>query len=335
MREKQALTARARHKIHRSPGAWRAVAPRLVMDELDFRILREIFTGDGDYFRTDRATAEDIARKLGLHRNTVGARIRRMTRANAYLPASLDIEAPALGLVGCKAFLDVPPDRRTPATREALFHLESVVAILEYVEGWDLVVYAEDETSLRSKVELAKAITGATRAQWDIHTSRDYPPAAQVRIAKLDARLLAAMLRDARRGFGSLGKELGKPARTLQRRWERLRAQGLVYMLPAGNVDVAGMSTGLATIDFDRARQRQVVAQLEKLFPNAWQRNVATTGRAHYFLFARTIPELQDPLLAARKVPGVSRTELRVGTGAAANPGYQDWLARVLERRAA
>jgi DNA-binding Lrp family transcriptional regulator len=308
----------------------------LRVDELDMRILREVFTGEGDYLRAERVSADAVARAVGVHRKTVAARLKKMTDARFYLPARLDIEPSLFGLVGGKFFLDVPPEMRSAATREAIFHIEGTNGILGYADGWDVMMYAEDERSLASRVELAKHIARASRATWNVHSARDYPPPPKVKLTRLDLRLVAALMRDARAPFPRLAKALGVTARTLERRFERLRDEGAVFMLPGGDGDATGVVFAYVSVGVPReARARdRAVGELLKLLPNHILRNLATLGRAHVFLYGRSLADLEAQAQLARKVPGVDDVEFHVMTGAWTNDAYADWVARVLERRA-
>ena len=304
------------------------------MDELDFRILREVLAGDTDSFRSDRARVDDIARRLGVHRNTVSARIKRLSDAHVFLPLTLEIDPGRFGMVGARVFLDVPRDRRTPETREALFHLEGVFGILAYHDGWELVLYGEDESSLESKVEAARALTWARTASWELHTGRDYPPDEPVRLSRIDARLIAGLLRNARVSFAALAKQLGVTRRTIERRYNRLREMKLISMLPGSGADIQGMA--MATLSAQvpeepRARARTIERILATL-PNHYIRNVATRDKVHLFLYGPSLADIESQLVELRTVPGVGKVTFRIFLGPFPNPRYRDWLARVVER---
>jgi DNA-binding Lrp family transcriptional regulator len=306
------------------------------VDELDFKILKELFAGDTDSFRSDRASVDEIARRLGTHRNTVSARIKKLTQRQIFLPMTVEIDPGRLGMVGARVFMEVPPQRRTAETRDDVFHLEGVFGVLAYHDGWDIVLYGEDEASLASKVEVARALTGARRVSWELHTSRDYPQEQQVRITPLDARLIAALLRDARSSFGALAKEVGVTARTLERRYRRLKQEEVISMLPTGTAAVKGMIMGYVTaqVPEEPGARIHTVRRMMELLPNHFVRNVATRGRIHLFLYGSSLADLEEQVSQARKIPGMDSLTFRIFVRPYPNPRYRDWLARVLERRA-
>lgn len=307
------------------------------MDELDFKILRELFAGDTDSFRPDRASVDDIARRLGTHWNTVSARIKRLTERRIFLLMTLEIDPGRLGMVGGRVFMEVPPQRRTAETRENLFHLEGVFGVLAYHDGWDVVLYAEDEASLQSKAQVARALTGAHTITWELHTSRDYPPEERTRISPLDAKLIASLLRDARASFGTIAKELGVTARTLERRYARLKNEEVISMLPTGAASVKGMVMAYvgAEVPAEPVARSHMVQRMMELFPNHFVRNVATRGKVHFFLYGSSLADLEEQVAETRTIPRVGSLTFRIFVGPYPNPGYRGWLARVLERRAA
>jgi DNA-binding Lrp family transcriptional regulator len=310
--------------------------PKVKVDEVDFRILRELFAGETDSFRSDRATADAIARRLRLHRNTVSSRLRKLTTGQAFLPLTLEIDPGRFGMVGGRVFLDVPVEARTAETRAALFNLEGVFGILAYHDGYDLVMYAEDEASLASKAAVAKRLTGASLIDWELRTDRDYPPDEPIQLSRLDARLIAALLRNARDSFGNLSKELGTTSRTLERRYRRLQAEKVITMLPGGSADIEGMVMAYVSAEVrEEGRERtRILQRIMELLPNHYIRNVATRGKLHFFLYGTSLAELEAQAMELRKITGVRGVTFRIFLGPYPNPRYRDWLARVLERRA-
>ena len=309
---------------------------RLRVDELDFRILREIFAGDEPGFRSDRVALDKIAERLGVHRNTVSTRVRRLTAHSVFLPATLEVEPGQFGLVGAVAYFEVARDRRTAALLDAVFHVEGVQFAMRFTEGWTLIVFAEDETSLRSKLEVLRALTHAASVSLDVLTTRDYPPPDPITLSRLDARLIIALLRDSRASYPRLARELGVSAMTVKRRYARLWKNGVVYIYPGGGGGFDGMVTGyfLANVPANPARAQRAHRALLDALPDHFIRNVTTKGSVHVLLFARSVEELEDRTREAASIPGVTDARLRIFEGIAPNALYRDWLARVVARRA-
>ena len=310
--------------------------PHVKVDDLDFRILRELFAGDTESFRSDRATVDGIARRLRTHRNTISARLRKLAEGQAFLPLTLEVDAGRLGMVGGRLFLDVPQERRTPETRDALFHIDGVFGILAYVDGLEVVLFAEDEASLGTSAENARTISGARGAEWALRTDQDYPSDVPVRLSRIDARLISALLRNARASFGMLSKEIGATSRTLERRYNRLQEEKVITMLPGGSANIEGMVMAYLGVELrdDLTTRSRILKQVMDILPNHYIRNVATRRKFHFFLYGLSLADLEAQAGEVRKISGVLRVTFRVFLGPYPNPHYRVWLADMLERRA-
>jgi DNA-binding Lrp family transcriptional regulator len=307
---------------------------RLRVDPLDFQILREIFAGDEAGFRSDRAGLDAIAKRLEVHRNTVSARVRRLTEHAVYLPASLDVEPGVFGLVGAVAFFEIDRALRTPALLDAVFHLEGVQFVMRFTEGWTLIVFAEDETGLLSKLEVLRALTRARSMSLDVVTTRDYPEPEPIKISKTDARLVVALLKDSRAPFSRLARELGVSVMTIKRRYDRLWRSGVIYAYPAGGGGFDGMVTAyfLAKVPTDPRRAARVHRALLEALPNHFIRNLTTRGSVHILIDEPSVDALDERARAAAAIPGVEGATLRIFEGIAPNPLFRDWLARIVLR---
>ncbi len=311
--------------------------PTIQVDELDFGILREMLLSGGKYYyRGDRVPAEKIATALKVNRKTAAARLKRMTEAGFWLPLTLGLNPSRVGIVRAKVFLENPQAREEEAI-EALCHVEGVQGILASTEGFDVVVFAEDDASLAARIELARRIVKADRVVLDIHSTRDFPKLPPYPLTSLDARLLAALLTDARRSFRSIAPGLGVAPRTLERRFERLSKEGVANMLPGGDghMDFTGML--LAASHFylsgDAKARHATAAELTRILPNHVVRNLVADRLALLVLYASSPPELDEQLRQAGRVPGVERVVTRMVTWIGSSPQYPAWLASVLERR--
>jgi DNA-binding Lrp family transcriptional regulator len=307
---------------------------RVRLDELDMRIVREMLLGDQSYFRADRVTVDEVARKLDVHRNTVAERLRKMRAAGFFLPLSVDFEPSLGGLVGGKAFLDVPAERRTPDVLEQLFLIEGVHFVITYLEGWDLILYAEDGASLDARLALAKALTGARTVSWDMHTAM-FPAPPPLKLKPRDLDLLGPLLEDGRASARSIAHRLGLAPKTVERRIEAMRKAEALTMLPGGGgFEVEGMVMAYVTAELaEGAGRARALQELLALFPNYLLRIVPPSGPVSVHLYARSLATLQEQVDRARRLPAVHRIGMRVMLTHHVNPAYAPWLMRVLRRR--
>ncbi len=260
-----------------------------------------------------------------------------MTGAGFWLPLTLGLNPSRLGIVRAKVFLGNARARDQEAI-DLLCQVEGLQGILASTEGFDVVMFAEDDASLAWRIELARRITKADRAVLDIHSTRDFPRLPQYPLTRLDARLLCALLTDARRSFRSVAPGLGVASRTLERRFGRLVKEGAVNVLPGGDghADFAGML--LAASHFylagDAQSNRATAAELARLLPSHVVRNLVGDHLALLVWYASSSHELDERLRQAERANGVERVVTRMVTWIGASPQYPAWLARVLERRA-
>lgn len=304
------------------------------MDVTDLRILREVFIGDSESFRSDRVAIETIAERLSLHRNTVSQRLKRLTEHGVYLPPSLDVEPGQFGVVAGLVHLDVPPERRDEKMREAVFATPGVQVVLPFVDGWGVIAFADDTAALASTFERIRAFTGATRMEDHLRSDRDYPPVEPARFTALDAEIMIALLADSRAPFPELAERLGTTSMTAQRRYERMREDGILYVLPGPSPSLEGVVLAYVVADIPRSETEDATkAELQKRLPDAIVRNLAPKGRAHFILFASALDEIEGMAHEARRVPGVAGVHLRVMTGMYTNPRHAAWIAQRIRAR--
>ncbi|MHB8606082.1 MAG: AsnC family transcriptional regulator [Thermoplasmatota archaeon] len=301
---------------------------RTRVDETDFRILREVFLGEHETLHSERVAIDAIAKTLTLHRNTVSQRLKRLTEKRIFLPASLDVEPAALGLAATIASLDVPAEKRTDAARDRLFDVPGVQTLITLADGWRVIAYAEDETTLEARLDDMRRAVDAPPARVEMWSPRDYPPAPRATLSPLDTRLLAELLLDARAPFPELAKRLDTTAMTAQRRFEKLSESGVLYMLPASCAPIEGVVLGWITADLpEPATEARAKAALQRLLPDALVRNLATRARSHFILFAPAVDDLEASARAARELPGVAAVDLKIVSSILRNPRYPTWMA--------
>lgn len=317
------------------PASPRVQRTRLQVDALDMRILREILSDERDYFRADRAVLDDVARRIGIHRNTVSERVGRMETNGFVLPLTLEVEPGAVGLIAVVAALDVPLERRNVTVRAALLQLEGVWGILTYLDAWVLLVHAPDEDTIERRISQACEAAGATLMEVEANSRRDYPDVAPVDLSPLDVRIIATLMRDARAPFRAVAKELGVTSRTVERRYGRLQREGVVMVAPTGGAGVSGLTIADLRVSLpeDRAERGRAVTAIERLVPNFWFRSIRPRGLVHFGLFAPSASDLEEQAAQVRTIPQVSRVALRIWTGQFQSPFYAPWLIRHLQAR--
>ncbi len=307
----------------------------LSLDDLDGAILRELILGEKDLFRTERMSFEKIARDLHLHRNTVALRIRRMTAAGVFLPLSLGVEPTQLGLVRATLWVVPRPELRNEATLRALCMLEGVQLIIQYIEGWAVINYTEDEEALEPRRELIAHLCGATESSWESMSSQDYPKRTPIRLTSTDLGILQILLLNARTPFPRIAKELGTSARTVQRRVRYLTSRGAIMVVPTGKAKTSGLVFGYLRTYFTSGTtpRQEIIHTIDSMLSRAVFRNLHHAKFASWIVGVPSLGDLEALLELIRSVPQVKAVSVRIMISLRLNPLWASWLLRVLRRR--
>jgi len=146
-----------------------------------------------------------------------------------------------------------------------------VTRILASLEGLDVLLFAEDEAPLASRIRLSGRVLGADRVVIDIHSIREFRQVEQFPLTGLDVRLLGALLTPGRQFFRSVAAQLGVAPRTLEQLFTRLSWEGVVSVLPGGDghADFVGMVLAASQFELSgrTAVRRGDVAELRVSSP--------------------------------------------------------------------
>lgn len=305
------------------------------LDATDFHILRELWVGSGTYFRTDRVSLEEVARKVGVHRSTVAARLAKWQRTGFLERFSIDLDPCALGLVGANVQLHA---RARPLERalDVAAQVEGAQGIMVFDHGWVAVLlWADGPAALARTLSLLKGILEADEELPVANTALDFPDAKPVPLSATDVRLLLALREDARRTPADLAELTGVSVRTVERRLERMRAEEVFYVLPRVRLSEApGMVVGFLRIGLPERGREAALRAVFAAVPNWVVRQAQTPRVARFAVFGRTLPELHATLDAVARVPGVEEVVLRLATGFREGAHFDAWLRERLERHA-
>jgi len=136
-------------------------------------------------------------------------------------------------------------------------------------------------------------------------------PRGADRLDETDQRLIAALRRDGRAAVSDLAVQLGLSRATVRARIERLVARGEISgftVMTRADVSTAPVR-GLMLLGIDGRATEKVIARLLGLPPV--QAVHTTNGQWDLIaeIGARSLEELDETILAIRRVDGVARTE--------------------------
>lgn len=312
----------------RPRGRFGALLAGFALDELDFRILRELFLGDLDFLRSDRVPLDAISERLGLHRNTVSERVRRLREQGIYLPMAIGVNDPAVGLIMGMAFLDVLAAQRNDATADQVFRLGGVSNVFFYLDGWHVLLHAQTQATLDSLLEDVKLATGAAHARWDFLLREGPGMAPPGPLSLAEARLISMLYRDSRQPFDALGKDLSVTGRTAENLYRRLRQRGVIFQTPGQVTGYPGMTAAYlrAELRGSPAEQERARGAILKLVPNDFVRMIGPVGPVNLYVYGRSIAELEEQAARVRELPGVDSVAFHVLVRKRANPLFHEWI---------
>ena len=305
-----------------------------VFDELDFRVLREVWVGSGLFFRSDRVSLEQVARALGVHRSTVAARLAKWERNGALLGWSIELEPGAVGLVAAHVQFHARAADLRRAVEVAVL-VEGVRSVATMDSDWvGVLLFADDAASLERTLDLLRALFQPSEELRVVDTHAMFPEVQPMPLRALDVRLLMALQEDARQSPARLAGRLGVAKRTVERRLAHLQAKGVYFVMPRIHpADLRGMVNGSVTFTLPEkgrtAVVRQVLAAAPEHFVRQLEGPVGMLG-----LYAPSNAALGKVVEGLRAVQGVSDVRLRFFQWMRLAPGFPAWLGTRLERRA-
>lgn len=319
-----------------APGVGAVVAQRSVnLDELDAKILRELLLGGPGLFRSERMTIDRIAQDLDAHRNTVALRLRRMREAGAFLPLTVTVDPSQTGLLRGALWVRPPPELRTESVLQALWLVEGLQLVVQYMEGWLVFVYGDDEATVENRASLVRHLCGDPKALWETQSWRDYPQLPLLELNQIDLGVIRLLLEDARRPLPRMARVLGVSSRTVERRFDRLTSSGAVMVLPSraeriSRLGFVHLHVGLAGTGSDR---QATLGRVDALLPSAIFRNLRHPRFGSWMIAVTGSAELEDLVVRLRRVRGVTEVRVRLFLGFRLNPRWAEWLLRTLERK--
>ncbi len=208
----------------------------LSLDDLDMKIIKEL-GGSRPPLWNVRESYSNISKRLGVDEETVRMRVIR-AKERGFLPAWLVMVNPLL--LNCREAHLTIEVREEASKADAISKIKMLdgVYYIDDFRGREITVgmYYENGKSLARRVEQIETICESQKlALWD---SPFQGP--DLRMNRLDWRIIDAMGQDARRDLDEVAKLLGVSARTVQRRLSAMKEGRAIYLSRPPNVNVVG-----------------------------------------------------------------------------------------------
>lgn len=303
----------------------------MLVEELDFRIIRAILMGE-DYWTTNRVSVASIAKQLDVHPNTVHTHVKKLSDHKFFLPPAAMVDPAPLGIYASRAFYPLPLEKRTAAAEAALFDVDGLHSVFQYLDGWDVNVFAEDPEGIASRLRLCQAVLGAPSMELETPMRPEGPVPSRARLGDMDLRVAVELLENQRAPLSQVSARVGATVRTVERRLGKLQKDGVLRAFPRLECDAEGAVVGYLRADYGASGSAAVWASLLNAIPRHFGRG-RMRSRSWFWVYGASIAEVEQAAGRARGVAGVTSVRLRFVLRIHHNPGFVPWLTRVLKRR--
>lgn len=299
------------------------------LDQADWTILRELLQwGHTNYPRGPlRTSVEGLARRLGMHRNTVRVRLKAL-RGGGVLRGTVFEPFPhvlGLGRSGWFFLRARLPDVQEVERRLASFPEVAEVAVLVVGYDWAFAhAWHEGEALPGAFVERLRLALGAEAALEDYNTRR-FPVIPAAQLSRLDGRLVKALREEPGRSMKAVARQLRVTERTVERRARRLIDAGAGAMLPVLDLGAVDGWTLAEYVAFDR--HPGAAASLAVAFP---ERILGPFGPGicpNVAVPMRSLAEAERRRALATRLPGLSNLTLLLIRDVRFLAGFEPWLA--------
>lgn len=305
------------------------------MDETDVRILRALgFTPFQNGVRgPDAIRPSHVAARLGLNADLVKDRIRKLEDQGVIQGYEAFPNLRQLGLAQTTVHYNVDGRAKARAV-DKLPAMEGISGVFEFVgPGICVDVYYRNPGELERRLRLVSSL-GDLPAPARLF---DYPyPEVSGDLTPLDWRILAVLRKDARRSAPDVAAEVGVSAKTVNRRIDRLVAQGSMDVLP--RVDFGAVSDIIPlnlAVHFLPGPTAPVVAAVTTALGEsafyAWVPPSAELGNFDVFAWVRKPRDIEALRRKVAEVPGVDRVDALLPCNVVF---ASDWLTAAIQERA-
>lgn len=305
------------------------------MDELDLRILREIGWRPADPAHAARGIQRpwDIARRLGVHGNTVKTRLDALAEAGVLKGIHC---APHPSLVGLHAamyrFVFASPAAKRAGVSK-LLELGLAADTHEFVgnEAW-VAFGGPVHEPLDERARTLVAVSGALEGKRLYSRARHRHELDRL-LTPLDCRILLRLLEDGLAPLSEVAKDTGVTLKTVRARFRALvDARAVALIAHVNHGAITGLVPFTLLLRFHDPRDASARSRLYDQFPDAFYRSVPQAENGYMMFAAKSFLEAEATLLRAEADPSVSEVSILYPTESHASPL---WIRRALEARLA
>ncbi len=311
--------------VHHGPLAY---LPVVKFSEVDWRIVHELFRWDSKAFPVGplRIPHEQIATALGVHRNTVQARLAAMRRQGVLEGTVFEPRPEPLRLVRAGYLFSGTHVSDAEALERALANFPWISAAVLCLDHVFVHAWHPAGESLAVNGAAIGQVLGARKFE-QAYDSRPFPPEKKpaARPTEVDARLMLALRQEPFRSMGAVAKAAGLAERTAERRAAALVDRGAGSMIPLFRP--ARVEGWILVHLVARTAWEKSAPGLVSAFPD---RIVGPFSPAHLptiMVPFRSLAELQRRRAAAERWPGMGSLEPILLQDVVYPKAFAGWLA--------
>ena len=299
----------------------------LHLDDLDVKIIRELGSPSSPQWNV-RESYANISRKLGVDEDTVRLRVKRAVE-RGFLPRwRLTVNPRLLDFDAVSFELEVDSEEKKPRAISQIELVDGVTRILDYRGRGLLVTLYSAEESLSRRIQLIESICGSAKsAVW-----KNRFPRPDVRMKKIDWRIVNNMREDARRDLKDVANSLGVSTRTVQRRLAAMTEGKAIYLVGAPNVEtLSGLLCCFVVFCPDPLRKKEVDTEIRSSFSRLGISDMSPERHSIFGIPCQNLAEADRTLDSLKSIDGVEKADMRIMKQVIL---VQDWLKSEIERRA-
>ncbi|HUR26364.1 MAG TPA: winged helix-turn-helix transcriptional regulator [Candidatus Thermoplasmatota archaeon] len=306
------------------------------MDTLDVRLLRAL--GTRPFMERprdpDMAKPTVLARRLGVTRNTVRARLRALEKTGVVAGYQAVPNLRLLGLNVVVLHAEVGDEARKTAWLQDLGRVEGIRSLGEFMgRHVCFELYSSNPEEHRRRLEFACRTLGADRAQVVEESPMPAPSRAPT---SLDWRIIHALRGQATRPLAGLARSLKVSSRTVRRHYEALVRDGLLDVVAV--LDPSRIPSAIPVnlfFSFEAARTDHVARRILAAFAD---RNLFAHvppdphfGHLGMQSFATSAADMEEMRQRGAAIPGVLMVQIMLNTHP---PPDEAWLDEAVARMA-
>lgn len=300
------------------------------MDRIDWVILRDLYRWDATNLPQGprRVSLRELAVRTGIHRNTVQARLAGMRREGVLEGIVFEPRPGPLGLVRSGFLFGRTRFPNADAMMEALEPFPFISsAVLSFDQVFLHLWHRPDRSPRRDAESIRVAL--ASRDLHEGYVSSRFPPdpGDAARLSQSDLRLILGLRRAPSRPLAAVGRDLGLPTRTVERRVARLVQRGIGGMVPRFR---PAKVQGWVLVHYVAESERSAPG-LAAAFPDRVLGPFGAGQVPTVLVPMSSLAEVEERRWKAEQLPGVGPLRVVLVLDAAYPEPFEDWLAGHVE----